>query len=145
MTFEELDALYANGFDDAYIDGLHVDYQDRTAELRLNLRPNPPDSPSRDEYQRAVLLLRGFYYFVIEAPDDDHLWYPVRSVQVNGYPEDASQFPLFEHLKPKLPAGAFCCRFFVHDWNSFIHIAAKDAHFSWVEDGDRTKPAVSES
>jgi hypothetical protein len=145
MTFEELDQRFPNGFDDAEIISLTLDYQNRTAQLQLNLRGNPPDSPNRDEYQRAVLLLNGFYYFVIEPPDADHLWYPRRSIQVNGYPEDVSQFPLFEHLKPKLSGDAFCCRFYVHDWNSFIHIAAKDAQFSWVEDGARLKSVVSES
>ncbi len=134
-----------NGFDDAEITGLTLDYQDRTAKLQLNLRGSPPDSPNRDEYQQAVLLLNGFYYFVIEPPDADHLWYPQRSIQVNGYPEDASQFPLFEHLKPKVSGDAFCCRFYVHDWNSFIHIAAKDAQFSLVEDGTRAKSVMSDS
>ena len=92
MTFEELDALYPNGFDDAYIDSLCVDYGNRTAELQLNLRGNPPDGPNEDEYRRAVLLLRGFYYFVIEPPDADHLWYPVRSIQINGYPKTPVNF-----------------------------------------------------
>ncbi|MHB8755298.1 MAG: hypothetical protein ACYC92_10145 [Candidatus Acidiferrales bacterium] len=145
MTFEELDQRFPNGFDDAEITSLTLDYQDRTAKLQLNLRGNEPDSPNRDEYQQAVLLLNGFYYFVIEPPDADHLWYPQRSIQVNGYPEDANQFPLFEHLKPKVSGDAFCCRFYVHDWNSFIHIAAKDAQFSWVGDGARTNPLVSAS
>jgi len=144
MTFEQLDALYPNGFVDAELDSLSLDYQNRTAQLQLHLRGNPPDSPNRDDYQRAVLLLCGFYYFVIEPPDADHLWYPVRSVQVNGYPEDANQFPLFQHLKPTLPAAAFCCRLYVHDWNSFIHVAARDAQFSWVEDGDRGNSVASE-
>lgn len=145
MTFEELDALYPNGFDDAYVDSLCMDYQYRTAELQLSLRGNPPYSPNEHEYQRALLVLRDFYYFVVEPPDTDHLWCPVRSIQINGYPEDGNQFPLFEHLKEKLSAGAFCCRFYVHDWNSYIHMAAKDAQFSWVEDGGRAGSAPSES
>lgn len=134
MTFEELDALYPNGFDDAHIDRLILDYQNRTVEMELNVRANPPDSPNSDEYQSAVLLLRGFYYFVIEPPDADHLWYPERSIQVNGYPEDGGQFPLLEHLRSNLPSDAFCCRFYVHDWNAFIHVAARDAQFSLTGD-----------
>jgi|SRR5208337_1138082 len=141
MTFEELDRRFPNGFDDAEITSLTLDYQTRTAKLELNLRGNPPESPNRDEYQPALLLLDGFYYFVIEPPDAGHLWYPQRSIQANGYPEDVRQFPLFEALMPKLSADAFCCRLYVHDWNSFIHVAAKDAQFSWVEGGARAKPA----
>jgi len=132
MTFEELDALYPNGFADAYIDSLVINYKNRSAEVRLNLRRNPPDSPNAQEYQIAVLRLHGFYYFSIDQPDIERLWYPWRAIQINGYSEDPKQFPLFEHLKTKLSLNAFCCRFYVHDWNSFIHIAAKDADFSWI-------------
>ena len=146
MTFEELDQRFPNGFDDAEICSLTLDYQDRIATLQLKLRGNLPDSPDRDVYARAVLTLRGFYYVSIDPPDPDHLFYPQSSkVAVDGFPEDSSQFPLFEHLKPKLSSGAFCCRFYVHDWNSFIHIAAKDAQFSWIEDGAGEKSVMSDS
>jgi hypothetical protein len=130
MTFEELDQRFPNGFVDAEITGLDLDYQNRMAKVFLNLRSNPPDSPNRDEYQRATLVLNGFYYFVIEAPDPDHLWYPQRSIQIDGLAEDDSQYRLAGLLKSKQPKDAFCCRFYVHDWNSFIHVAAKDAQFS---------------
>ena len=136
MTFEELDQKYPNGFVDAEISSLTIDYQNRTATLHLSLRGNLPDSPDRDRYDRAVLTLRGFYYFSIEPPDSDHLSSPQGRIQVGGFPEDPSKFPLFEHLKPKLSADAFCCRFYVHDWNSFIHIAAESAGFSWAASYD---------
>lgn len=146
MTFDELDQRFPNGFDDAEITNLTVDYRDRIVALELNLRGNLPDSPNSQEYGRAVLTLRGFYYFSIEPPDPDHLFYPGRAkIVVDGLPEDPRQFTLFEHLKPKLPMGAFCCRFYVHDWNSFIHIASRDARFSWVEGGKRSKSVVLES
>jgi hypothetical protein len=75
---------------------------------------------------------REIYYVTIEPPDPDHLFYPKRGkITVDGLTEDPQNFPLFNHLQPKLPVGAFCCRFFVHDWNSFIHIAAVTAEFSW--------------
>ncbi|SRR5271170_7889392 len=138
MTFDELDRRFPNGFDDAEIHSLTLDYQNRTVTLHLNLRGNSPDSPDRDVYDRAVLTLREFHYFSIDPPHPDQLFYPERTkLTFDGLPEDPSQFPLFEILKPKLAAGAFCCRFYVHDWNSFIHIAAQDAEFSWV--GDRPK------
>ena len=138
MTFEELDQRFPNGFDDAEITGVTVDYETRVAIFQLNLRANPPDSPDRDAYAQAVLRARGIYYMSIEPPDLDHLFGPERQkITVDGLPEDPHDYPLFGHLKPKLPSGAFCCRFFVHDWNSFIHIAAAAAEFSWVSDKGR--------
>jgi hypothetical protein len=80
-----------------------------------------------------VLIVRGFYYVSIEPPDIEHLFCPSGSnITVDGLSEDETTFPLFERLKPTLPAGAFCCRLFVHDWNAFIRIAAKDAEFSSI-------------
>jgi hypothetical protein len=133
MTFEELDQRFPNGFDNAEISSVTIDYQNRAAKLQLNLRGNSPDSPDRDVYQRAVLEVSRFYYLSIDPPDAAHLAYREKKIQVDGLPEDPRKFPLIESVKPTLPAGAFCCRFYVHDWNSFMHLAAEDAQFSWIE------------
>jgi len=133
MTFEELDQRFPNGFDNAETRSVTINYQSRAAKLQLNLRGNSPDSPDRDVYQQAVLELSRFYDFSLDPPDADHLTYREKKIQVDGFPEDLSKFPRFESLKPALAGGAFCCRVYVHDWNSFIHIAAEDAPFSWVK------------
>ncbi|WP_058186198.1 hypothetical protein [Terracidiphilus gabretensis] len=135
MTFEELDCKFPNGFTDAEINACAINYEKRTAVIHINLRGNPPDSLLHDEYRKAAITLSGMFYFAIDPPDADHLFYPQRPIQVDGHSENALEFPSFAYLKPKLPENAFCCRFYVHDWNSFIHIAAKDADFSWFEDG----------
>src|SRR5208282_1874926 len=57
MTFEELDARFPNGFGDAEISSVSLDYKSRTATLQLNLRVNPPDSPNSQEYRRGVLTI----------------------------------------------------------------------------------------
>jgi hypothetical protein len=134
MTFEELDQRFPNGFDDAEITGLTIDYSTRKATVQLNLRGNLPEKPNSDEYRHAVLTLHRFYYFSIEPPDPDHLFSPERSkITVDGMPDDPHQFPLFERLRTTMPVGTFCCRFYVHDWNSFIHVAAQNAEFSWSD------------
>jgi hypothetical protein len=73
MTFEELDQRFPNGFDNAEVSSMTIDYQDRAANLQLNLRGNSPDSPDRDVYQRAALEVSRFCYFSIDPPDADHL------------------------------------------------------------------------
>ena len=133
MTFEELDQRFPNGFDSAEISSLTLDDRSRTAIFQINLRGDLPDSPNRDQYRQATLTAQEFYYFSIEPPDADHVHPQGPKITVDGFPEDAARFSLFRHLAPTLPASAFCCRFYVHDWNSFIHLAAKNAEFSWVE------------
>jgi hypothetical protein len=131
VTFEELDQRFPNGFDDAEITAMAIDYSKRQAILELNLRQNSPDSPDRDVYTHAQVRVIDFYYLSIEPPDSDHLFPGKREkITVDGFPEDPNHFEPFANIKPKLPDGAFHCRFFVHDWNSFIHVAARDAEFS---------------
>jgi hypothetical protein len=99
----------------------------------MNPRCNPAESPDRDLYEKVVLKASEVYYVSIESPDPAHLLDPEqKKITVDGLPEDPHDFSQFRHLKPKLPAGAFFCRFFVHDWNSFIHIAAAEAELSRV-------------
>lgn len=131
MTFEELDQRFPNGFDDAEITAIAIDYSRRQAILKLNLRQTSPDGPDRDVYTHAQVRVVDFYYFSIEPPDSDHV-FPVEreKITVDGLPEDPNDFEPFANIKSKLPDGAFHCRFFVHDWNSFIHVAARDAEFS---------------
>jgi hypothetical protein len=128
MTFEELDREYPNGFDDAEISEVMIDYAQRTATLQLNMRPNGPDSAERDVYSTAVLTVQGPYYLSIDPPDIDHLFGPERKViTVDGLPDDAVAFPQLGCVQSRASSGGFYCRFFVHDWNSFIHIGAAGA------------------
>jgi hypothetical protein len=135
MTLETVFARFPNGIDDTEIVGLTVDYRSRTAVLLLNLRANPPDSPNRDEYSRATLTVSGFYYFSIEPPDSEHVFNNQVRTTMDVHEEDPLHFPLFAHIKSKLPVDAFCCRLYVHNWNSFIHIAAPSAEVS-LKTGD---------
>jgi hypothetical protein len=137
VTLEELDQKYPNGLNDTKVTSLVIDYRSRTAMMHLSMRGNPPDSPDSQGYAPATLSIKGFWYISIEPPDPDHvLGWNRSAIQVDGFPEDPKQFPLFERVKSELPAGAFSCRLFVHDWNSFIHIAGQDAELSWLDDVD---------
>jgi hypothetical protein len=129
MTFEELDARYANGFSDARLLRIEVDYAARTAEIRFSMRLAMPDSSDAAEYSLTRLRLENLHYLVIEAPDEaSRLQHLGKPITVDGLPEDGEKFPLFTELGAK--EEAFCCRLFVHDWNSFIHVAAATAGFT---------------
>ena len=133
MTFEQLEDLLPNGFHDAQIEKVAVDYAQRSASIVMQLLIGTPDSIDRDEYRRATLNISGLGYVAIEPPDPTYPF--MRSgaaLNVAGYPEDREKFPL-DALQPMMPKDITCYRFFVHDWNAFIHIAAKEIQLSWVE------------
>ena len=98
MTLDEIDTKHPNGLHDAQITAIAVDYQNRTATIQLKMRCNPPDSPYRDVYDHATLVLHQFHYFSIEPPDSDHVSSAHGGITVDGLEEDAQTFPAFRHL-----------------------------------------------
>ena len=130
MTFDDLDARFPNGLVDAELTGIALNYHTRTASMELNLRTNPPGTEDADEYRSAILTIRSFYYFSIDPPDPEHLSSPLHGkVIVDGLPEDVKTFPLSAQFTDGIIENAFYCRFYVHDWNSFVHIAGPNAEF----------------
>jgi len=114
-----------------------INYAANNAELVLQLSVGSPDAPTQEEkdaYKPAKLYLTDLIYFVIDPPyphpdygygEGDGLW-------IAG--GDAREESDREDLKPKadLPDDAFAYWFYVHEWNSHIHVAAKGASLEWL-------------
>ena len=136
MTFEEIELTLPNGFHDARLRRIAINYGERAATLDISFWVGDMDSQSREEYRDGSLHVRGLCYCSVEPP---HAAYPFlrggSGIDVAGYPEDPETFPALNALLPILPRGVTCYRFFVHDWNSFIHVAAEDVVISWAENG----------
>jgi hypothetical protein len=137
LTFEELDDRLPNGFHDARIEKLDLDYVRRSARIVIQLCTGTPESNDpelRDSRRTATLKLTGLAYFAIEPPDSTSSFMRgERGIDASGYPEDPANFPVAP-LQAVMPKNINCYRFFVHDWNSFIHIAAELVRFSWTDE-----------
>ncbi|MGC1186468.1 MAG: hypothetical protein WA871_03655 [Candidatus Acidiferrales bacterium] len=138
MTFEELDRELPNGFHDAKIDSVAVDYPGRSAVIAIHVLFGPPATTAQDEYREATLRVSGLCYYAIDPPDPTYPFMRAGSpINVAGYAEDPKTFPAVGGLLPVMPKDVTCYRFFVHDWNSFVHVAAKDVQLSWETSGKR--------
>ena len=137
MTFEQLDHDLPNGFHDAEIQKVIVDYAEHSAIIIMRLLVGTPHSANSDEYRPATLKISGLYYYSIDLPNPKYPFVRGAAINVAGCPEDPQTFPDLNSLLAMMPKGVTCYRFFVHEWNSFIHIAANDVQFSWLEDGMR--------
>ena len=134
MTFDDLDRELPNGFHDARIFRIGVDYGARTATLDMSFWTGDQDCSNRDEYRDGTLQISGLLYLSIEPPDPAYPFMQSGSaLYVSGYPEDGEAFPPGSALVAVMPADATGYRFFVNDWNSFIHIAASDVKLSWAD------------
>jgi hypothetical protein len=140
MTLDELNHTLPNGLHDADILSIELDYITATAKLRLSLLtgwPEDPD-PERQAYQEATLVVTGLCFFSIDLPDPTYPFLPTgRPIDVSGDPAKPDNLPSLPDLVAKLPNGAWCYRLFVNDWNSFIHIAGRNAEITWIGDKPR--------
>jgi hypothetical protein len=59
---------------------------------------------------------------------------------VSGDPAKPDNLPSLPDLAAKFPFGTWSYRFFVDDWNAFIHIAGRDTELTWV--GEKPKHAI---
>jgi len=140
MQLGELENSLPNGFHDADLEGIELDYTARTVLMKMQLWVGKLDGSTEEEreaYRRAELDLTGVLYFVIDAPDPSYkysekgaLWLDAGDARVTRGSVQAAPAPPIPI--EDLPDGAFAYWFFVDNWNSFIHVAAKSAALRWV-------------
>jgi hypothetical protein len=144
MTFERVDAELPNGFHDAKLYGIVIDYVAGSAILRMDFWVGSMEGPNREEYRPAELRVTGLYFCSMDVPDPTYRYVPHGSpLNVSGDLAKPDTSAAFQELYRTLPPEVSCYRFFVHEWNSFIHIAATDAQVSWIEEGAPIAVATS--
>jgi len=130
MTIDELAADLPNGLHDSLLRTFSSNPNQRRAELVLDVWLGDLRSQAtidRERYRSARLELLGLSYFIVEDPDPRYLS-PDRS-QVRIDLCSADDDPV---RSTQVPAGGFAGRFYVTDWNTFIHFAALEARLSWL-------------
>ena len=135
MTLEELEQKLPNGFHDAHILKIELDYLAATARLHLSLLVGWPDDPvpEREEYQEAYLNLTGLCFCSIDPPDPNYPFIPNgEPVPASGYSLKPDDLPALSALAKRFPEDTWCYGFFLDNWNAYIQIAAKHAEINWV-------------
>src|SRR5487761_741607 len=134
MTFEEAEKTLPNGFHDAKIVNITLDYPSNILVMTLKILVGIPGQSDQEEYGSAKLTAKDLYFCFIDPPDPTYPFRPNgKALGVCGAPE-SRESPVIESLLRKLPEGVSFYRFFVDRWNSFIHVAASDIQISWSKD-----------
>lgn len=136
MTLEELENTLPNGFHDAEIKRIAVDYELRKATLEVAVWVGEMDDPpeQREAYKNGHVVISGLFFLVMEPPDAKRP-FNGSHLRIDGCDMRKN---LESELLKTLPADAFFRSFWVNEWNAFIHIAARDAQISWVSEGEIT-------
>ena len=136
MTLEELADTLPDGFHDAQISSVSIDYIKREARLIIDLSvgdPSSEDEELRDAYREGELKLSGLLYWVIEPPHANYPYAESKQLWVDAGALRSASFKPSVKLPEPLPAGAFASWIFVQDWNSFMFVAAMDASLEWSD------------
>ena len=123
MKLEELESSLPNGFHDAILRAIHIDYVTASASLVLDVDVGEVKA-NEDRYRRARVNLSGLLFFSIESPERLKDLWPPDGLMIDAGPGRRSEVP-------PSPDSAFVHWFYVVAWNSFIHVAAHEASISW--------------
>jgi hypothetical protein len=140
VTLDELGRTLPNGFHDSEIRSLRVDYSKREVALELAVwlgDMEEKDAP-REAYRDAEVSIDGLQVLAIEPPDPRS---PFK--ERHRLPGDlmGGAFKSDIPAVGRIATGSFVASFFVDDWNSFIHVAARSASIEWRgEQYDRRAP-----
>lgn len=126
-TIDDLESSLPNGFHDALLLRLAIDYSVGEVLMALDVVINDAREP---EYREGLLRMTGVHFAVVDAPGANATLNSSRPSRIDtgsGHPS-TSVINL-----PSVPAGHFLQWFFVSDRNAFIRVAAKDATFTWAD------------
>jgi hypothetical protein len=135
MNLDDIQASLPNGFHDAIVESVTIDYMKRNVEIFLNLWVGDltsKDRAVREKYRRGVLTISDFNYFLIEAPDPRYSYAKDPGITIDGGPYSPGAIKSDTKIPPEIPEGMFQYWFFVLEWNSFIHVCAREAGFKWT-------------
>jgi hypothetical protein len=131
VTFEEVEKMLPNGFHDAKIVRMTLDYPAGVLLMTLQILIGRPGHSDEEEYGQAELSATGLYFCFIDPPDPTYAFRPNgKALGISGASE-SRESSVIEKLLPKLPEGISLYRFYAEKSNAFIHVAATDIQVSW--------------
>jgi hypothetical protein len=134
MNLEEIDESLPNGFHDAWLVGLEIDYVHGIAVFKTNVLIGLPDEPveMRDRYRLGTLRFSGVSFVVVDPPDARNAVLTPGAVTFSWSRLDAAESP---HIAELVPSGSDvqAYSFWVLNWCSSIHLAAREVSFDWSE------------
>ena len=137
MKIEDIEKTLPNGFHDAILQRLNIDYINKIIEFDLKIWIGDLASKNevtREEYRKMRLTLKGFTFFIIEKPDHTYPFASCEELTIDmGRLSSLKDSKYLENLILTLPEKALSYWIFVSQWNSFIYFSALDAEYEWID------------
>jgi len=132
MTLDEIAATLPNGFHDAELQTVAIDYPTSEARLILDLWIGDMGGTEaeRESYRLAEVTLSGLAFWISEPPDARYPYSDIGAHRIDIGSVDTLKSKRPAELPPA-PIGTFTNWIYVTDWNAFIYFAAKRASLEW--------------
>jgi hypothetical protein len=130
MTFDELIHSFPNGFHDAELRRLEMDYERRCLAIDLVLWIGDRDDHGRREtYRAARVTLSRVAFLVIEPPDTGYDWLTPGRVTIDAGPGCP---PQSDARLPESPEGNSTSWVYLGEMNRFLLFSASEATLEWI-------------
>jgi hypothetical protein len=130
VNIEELEEELPNGLHDALLRTFSSSPSERRAEFLVEVWVGDLHSSVLSERERrrsARLELLGLTYLIVDDVARGDVLGTGPPVQISACAADENA-----DLARQVPEGGFAARFFVTEWNAFIHFAAAEARLTWL-------------
>jgi hypothetical protein len=131
VNIDELEADLPNGLHDALLRAFSSDLRERRGEFILDVWLGDLRSSvtaERERYRPARLELLELAYLVVDDSDPRYPAGDGSPLRIDAYAADDDP-----QRAGQVPPGGFAGRFFVTEWNAFIHFAALDLRLTWID------------
>jgi len=141
MTLEQLADTLPNGFHDAEVEELVWNFRTSSATFTMQLWVAEETDQNPEVYRAARLQVRDIAFMAVDPPSVDgsemlQLKPRYDDLTIDSNRAEEKWFPILPKIMQRLPAATEVYSFYVNDWNSWIHIASKEAKLTWL--GEKT-------
>ncbi len=140
MTWAELEQLLPNGFHDARLDEIKIDYRQRKAVFDLEFWavtewPGQRPAVVPEMYRRGRLTLLGLLACAVDVPNGEYQEAEASELWIDVAPPSVALPKHSSWPEELLPQGAFVRSFyFLNDAASSVHVAARLVDFEWLSE-----------
>ena len=135
MNLQSISDSLPNGFHDAHLRSVSIDYLKSEARMLLNIWVGDLESKEfgiREAERLAELTISDLVYWVMEAPGQDAVASPGKELWIDmGQLETMESQPKI--ALPPTPSDGFAHWIFVNEWNAFIYFCGKKAEIKWQD------------
>ena len=127
MNLLEIENLLPNGFHDAYLARLSLDFSRREAEFSIDILTGTDDQPVSDRYRKCRLIIHDYAVVMLEPPVAYRDIRKAKGLGIDRTELSDEERRAVADSGYTIPKDNFWLALFVYEWNSRIVINARDA------------------